>query len=72
MQQYIVDGYMAMVEERFRYICNNETKTKDDLFGGSMDTVVRGDLDCSMVGKTIILPSSTLGDVGIGHKIKIQ
>ncbi|XP_015057654.1 uncharacterized protein LOC107003921 [Solanum pennellii] len=61
LQQYIVDGYMAIEEERFRYIRNNQPKLRADLFGGLMDAVVRGDSDCSQVGKTIILPSSHTG-----------
>lgn len=61
LQQYIVDAYMAIEEERFRYIHNNQKKLRANLFGGLMDVVVRGDSDCSMVGKTIILPSSHTG-----------
>ena len=34
-----------------------------------MDVVVRGDCDCSQVGKTIILPSSHKGNLATGHKI---
>ncbi|XP_049362072.1 uncharacterized protein LOC125826778 [Solanum verrucosum] len=60
-QQYIVDGYMAIEEERFRYIRKNQQKLRSDLYGGLMDAIVRGDSDCSMVGKTIILPSSHTG-----------
>uniref|UniRef100_A0A3Q7IID8 Helitron helicase-like domain-containing protein n=1 Tax=Solanum lycopersicum TaxID=4081 RepID=A0A3Q7IID8_SOLLC len=47
LQQYIVDGYMAIEEEQFRYIRNNQPKLRADLFGGLMDVVVRGDSDCS-------------------------
>ncbi|XP_049381178.1 uncharacterized protein LOC125845678 [Solanum stenotomum] len=61
LQQYIVDGYMAIEEERFRYIRKNQQKLRSDLYGGLMDTIVRGDSDCSMVGKTIILPPSHTG-----------
>ncbi|XP_049392501.1 uncharacterized protein LOC125856887 [Solanum stenotomum] len=52
---------MAIEEERFRYICKNQQKLRSDLYGGLMDAIVRGDSDCSMVGKTIILPSSHTG-----------
>ena len=47
LQQYIEDGYMAIEEEQFRYIRNNQPKLRADLFGGLMDVVVRGDSDCS-------------------------
>ena len=43
LQQYIVDGYMATEEERFRYIRNNQAKLKADLFGGLIDAVVPRD-----------------------------
>ena len=52
---------MAIEEEQFRYIRNNQPKLRADLFGGLMDVVVRGDSDCSQVGKTIILPLSHTG-----------
>ncbi|KAH0781487.1 hypothetical protein KY290_001085 [Solanum tuberosum] len=61
LQQYIVDGYMTIEEERFRYIRNNQTKPRADLFGGLMDAIVCGYSDCSQVGKRIILPSSHTG-----------
>jgi len=32
-------------------------KLRSHLFGDLMDAIVCGDSDCSMVGKTIILPS---------------
>ncbi|XP_070048226.1 uncharacterized protein [Nicotiana tomentosiformis] len=68
LQQYIVDGYMAIEEERFRYIRNNQKKLRADLFSGLMDAIVRGDSDCSMIGKTIILPSSHTG----GPRYRVQ
>ncbi|KAH9691884.1 ATP-dependent DNA helicase [Citrus sinensis] len=41
-QQYIVDCYMAIEEERFRWIRNNQQKLRSDLFSGLMDAVHRG------------------------------
>ncbi|KAH0644169.1 hypothetical protein KY284_032053 [Solanum tuberosum] len=61
LQQYIVDGYMAIEEEIFRYIRNNQTKLRAALYSGLMDVILRGDSDCSLVGKTVILPSSHTG-----------
>ncbi|XP_075088410.1 uncharacterized protein LOC107790380 [Nicotiana tabacum] len=52
---------MAIEEERFRYIRNNKKKLRVDLSAGLMDVVLRGDFDCSMVEKTIIVPSSHAG-----------
>ncbi|XP_069150759.1 uncharacterized protein [Solanum lycopersicum] len=52
---------MAIEEERFRYIRNNQTKLRAGLYSGFMDAILRGDSDCSLVGKTVILPSSHTG-----------
>ena len=68
LQQYIVDSYMAIEEERFRWIRNNKKKLRSDLYSGLMDAVNRGDLDCSKVGKSIILPSSHTG----GPRYRVQ
>uniref|UniRef100_A0A3Q7GHN3 ATP-dependent DNA helicase n=1 Tax=Solanum lycopersicum TaxID=4081 RepID=A0A3Q7GHN3_SOLLC len=54
-------------EERFRYIRNNQPKHSADSFWGLMDSIVRGDFDCSQVGKTIILPSSHIGSREDGY-----
>ena len=68
LQQYIVDSYMAIEEERFRWIRNNKKKLRSDLYSGLMDVVHRGDSDCSKVGKSIILPSSHTG----GPRYRVQ
>ncbi|KAK6777412.1 hypothetical protein RDI58_024129 [Solanum bulbocastanum] len=34
-----------------------------------MDAILRGDSDCSLVGKTVILLHLTLEDLAIRHKI---
>ncbi|KDO36024.1 hypothetical protein CISIN_1g041983mg [Citrus sinensis] len=67
-QQYIIDCYMAIEEERFRWIWNNQQKLRSNLFSGLMDAIHRGDFDCSKVGKLIILPSSHTG----GPRYRIQ
>ncbi|KAK1363299.1 putative helitron helicase-like domain-containing protein [Heracleum sosnowskyi] len=61
LQQYIVDCYMTIEEERFRWIRLNQKKLRSDLYSGLMDAVHRGDSDCAKVGKSIILPSSHTG-----------
>lgn len=53
LQQYIVDGYMAIEKERFRYFGNNQSKLRTDLYGGLMDAIVREDSNCLMVGKKL-------------------
>ena len=69
LQQYIVDGYVAIEEERFRYIWNNQPKLRDDLYSGLMDAILRGDSDCSLVGKQLSYLHLTPEDLAIGHKI---
>ncbi|KAK6791662.1 hypothetical protein RDI58_010743 [Solanum bulbocastanum] len=61
LQQYIVDDYMKIEEERFCYIWNNQTKLRVDLYFGLMDVILCGDLDCSLVRKIVILLSSHTG-----------
>ncbi|XP_060974063.1 uncharacterized protein LOC133039236 [Cannabis sativa] len=68
LQQYIVDCDMAIKEERFRWIRNNQRQLRSELYSGLMDVVHRGDSDCSKVGKAIILPSSHCG----GPRYRIQ
>uniref|UniRef100_A0A803QEU3 ATP-dependent DNA helicase n=1 Tax=Cannabis sativa TaxID=3483 RepID=A0A803QEU3_CANSA len=42
LQQYIVDCYMAIEEERFRWIRNNQKQLRSELYSGLMDAVHRG------------------------------
>ena len=51
-QQYIVNCYMAIEEERFRWIRNNQQKLRLDIFFGLMDAVHRGNSNCSKVGNS--------------------
>uniref|UniRef100_A0A803PIG5 ATP-dependent DNA helicase n=1 Tax=Cannabis sativa TaxID=3483 RepID=A0A803PIG5_CANSA len=61
LQQYIVDSYMAIEEEKFRYVRKHQNKLRTHLYSGLMDAIHRGDSDCTKVGKSIILPSSHTG-----------
>ncbi|XP_055960816.1 uncharacterized protein LOC126682230 isoform X2 [Mercurialis annua] len=61
LQQFLVDAYMAIEEERFRWIRYNQPKLRCDLYSGLMDAVSRGDNDPKRIGKGIILPSSHTG-----------
>uniref|UniRef100_A0A3Q7IW56 Helitron helicase-like domain-containing protein n=1 Tax=Solanum lycopersicum TaxID=4081 RepID=A0A3Q7IW56_SOLLC len=55
LQQYIVGGYMAIEDERFCYIRNNQPKLRANLYSGLMDAILRGDSDCSLVEKNSYL-----------------
>ncbi|WOH08104.1 hypothetical protein DCAR_0727541 [Daucus carota subsp. sativus] len=61
LQQYIVDAYMAVEQERFRWIRTHQSELRTELYSGLMDAVHRGDSHSSTVGKSVILPSSHTG-----------
>ena len=61
LQQYIVDAYMAVEQERFRWIRTHQSELRTELYSGLMDAIHRGDSDCSTVGKSVVLPSSHTG-----------
>lgn len=61
LQQFIINAYMTIKEEMFKWICNNRKKFRSDLYHGLMDAMYRGDIDLTIVSKTFILPFSYLG-----------
>ncbi|KAK1400269.1 Helicase [Heracleum sosnowskyi] len=68
LQQYMIDCYMAIEEERFRWIRKHQKELRSELFSGLMDAIHRGDSDSSKVGKSMILPSSHTG----GPRYRVQ
>ncbi|XP_074337453.1 uncharacterized protein LOC141674642 [Apium graveolens] len=56
LQQYIVDTYMTVEQERFRWIRTHQNELRTKLYSGLMDAVNRGDSNSSTVGKSVILP----------------
>jgi uncharacterized protein YdcH (DUF465 family) len=60
-QQYIVDAYTAIEEQRMRYYRMNQTVLRTDLYRNVCDAVVRGDTIAAATGKRIVLPSSFTG-----------
>ncbi|KAK2430307.1 hypothetical protein QL285_028654 [Trifolium repens] len=63
-QQYIVDAYTAIEEQRMRYYRMNQTVLRTDLYRNVCDAVVRGDTIAAATGKRIVLPSSfTAADI---------
>ncbi|KAK6925776.1 Helitron helicase-like domain [Dillenia turbinata] len=57
-QQYIVDAFTAIEEERLRWIKSNQAQLRSELYKNICDTVVREDTMGASVGKGIVLPSS--------------
>ncbi|XP_030970665.1 uncharacterized protein LOC115991053 [Quercus lobata] len=60
-QQFIVDAYTSIEEERLQWVRFNQKKLRSELYYGLKDAVLRGDTDPITVGKRIVLPSSFTG-----------
>ncbi|KAK2379913.1 hypothetical protein QL285_067659 [Trifolium repens] len=60
-QQYVVDAYTAIEEERLRWYRKNQTVVRTDLYKNVCDAVVRGDTIAAATGKRTVLPSSFTG-----------
>lgn len=60
-QQYIVDAFAAIEQERLYYIRTHQTQLRTELYETIRDAVCRGDTDANGVGKGIILPASFTG-----------
>ena len=60
-QQFLVDAYTCIEEERLRWVRLNQTQLRSELYKGLKDVVLRGDTTPSSVGKRIVLPSSFTG-----------
>ena len=60
-QQYIVDAYTAVEEQRLKWNRHNQDKLRVDLYNNVCDAVTRGDTDAAALGKRIVLPSSFTG-----------
>lgn len=60
-QQYIVDQYAKMEEQRLMFIRYNQTQLRADLYQGLQNAVSSGDANPRTLGKRIVLPSSFEG-----------
>lgn len=60
-QQYIVDAFTAIEEDRLRWVRKNQTKLRTELYKNVCDAVVRGDTIAAATGKRMVLPSSFTG-----------
>ena len=57
-QQFIVDAYTCIEEERLQWVRRNQKKLRSELYSGLKDAILCGDTNPITVGKRIILPSS--------------
>ena len=60
-QQFIVDAYAAIEEERLRFIRKKQPQLRADLYKNVRDAVVRGDTSHKSLGKKIVLPATFTG-----------
>ncbi|GKB53725.1 hypothetical protein Tco_0904478 [Tanacetum coccineum] len=60
-QQYLVDTFTAIKEQRLSWTRNNQDTLCVDLYHNVVDAVIRGDTDVACLGKIIVLPISFTG-----------
>jgi hypothetical protein len=60
-QQFLVDAYVCIEQNRLDYIRNNQNMFRTEFLGGIHDALSRGDTDGRSIGKRILLPSSFTG-----------
>jgi len=56
-----VDAYVAIEQNRLRYLCLNQKKLRADLYQGLQDAITTGNNNVVAIGQRIILPSSFTG-----------
>lgn len=57
-QQFVVDAYARIEQERLRYLRFNQRKIRADLYQGIEDAIEAGDTIASRIGRRIVLPST--------------
>nr|GEV14580.1 hypothetical protein CTI12_AA123990 [Tanacetum cinerariifolium] len=60
-QQYLVDAYTTIEEQRLSWKRNNEYTLGVDLYHNVCDTITRGDTNAAGLGKRIMLPYTFIG-----------
>nr|GEW18617.1 uncharacterized protein [Tanacetum cinerariifolium] len=60
-QQYLVDAFTAIEEQRLNWTRNNQDMLRVDLYHNLCDAVTRGDTSAAGLGKRIVLPQTYIG-----------
>ncbi|CAB4274065.1 unnamed protein product [Prunus armeniaca] len=60
-QQFLVDSYATLEEDRLDYIRKNQKNLRSEIYKGIYDAISKGDSDANNVGQKVILPSSYTG-----------
>ncbi|XP_017228417.2 uncharacterized protein LOC108203769 [Daucus carota subsp. sativus] len=59
--QYVVDSWCYIERGRLQWVQLHQSTIRSDLYNNIVDSVSRGDISASDVGKRIVLPSSFMG-----------
>lgn len=60
-QQFLVDCYTMIEAQRLSFIRENQQTIRSDLLSGLKEAIESGDVDASLIGKSVILPDSFTG-----------
>ncbi|XP_018503801.2 uncharacterized protein LOC103950741 [Pyrus x bretschneideri] len=60
-QQYLVDSYATLEEDRLDYIRQNQKNLRSEVYKGIYDAVAKGDNDANNLGQKVVLPASYTG-----------
>ncbi|XP_021991362.1 uncharacterized protein LOC110888130 [Helianthus annuus] len=60
-QQYLVDSYAAIEEQRLCWMRNNQNELRVELYHNVCDAVTRGDTNAEAIGQRIVLPATFTG-----------
>nr|GEV40442.1 uncharacterized protein [Tanacetum cinerariifolium] len=71
-QQYLVDAYTAVEEQRLKWTRNNQDTLRVDLYHNLCDAVTRGDTSEVGLGKRIVLPRTFTGSPRVVYVIEFQ
>jgi hypothetical protein len=61
LQQYIVDTWASLEQNRLQYLRHNQAKLRAEVYQGIQDAANASDHDAAMLGCRIVLPSSFQG-----------
>ncbi|CAN6900442.1 unnamed protein product [Brassica oleracea] len=61
LNQFIVDVYTAIEEDRLRWARNSQDILRAELYSNVLDAVSKGDTDANVIGQRFILPPSFTG-----------
>nr|GFC38855.1 hypothetical protein CTI12_AA123990 [Tanacetum cinerariifolium] len=60
-QQYLVDAFTAIEEQRLNWTRNNQDTLRVNLYHNLYDAMTRGDTSAAGLGKRIVLPRTYVG-----------